>query len=121
MDIYACCGVHIVAYPVNTAAPQFVTHGLSNIDTLKKSAGIWSPTTRFRKFLDVTHWSAADYALGKSTAVGYTVGAKLDYSEEKYKTNFEIWREIITLQFEHKNIESSQPTLDLTPVGSETL
>ena len=45
---------------------------------------------------------------------------KSDYSEEKYKTYFEIWMENYKLQFKRENIERSRPPLYLTPVGTKT-
>ena len=45
--------------------------------------------------------------------------AKNQYSEEKYKTDFEVWMENSKLQFERENIESVQPPLDSTPVGAK--
>ena len=54
---------------------------------------------------DVTHWSTIDHAVGKGAAFEDSVGYKLDYSEENYKTDFEIWMENSKLQFKHKNVE----------------
>ena len=45
---------------------------------------------------------------------------KSDYSEEKYKTYFEIWMESYKLQFKRENIERSRPPLYLAPVGTKT-
>ena len=101
-------------------AAQFVNNGLSAVDALNKSYGIWIPATRIRRSPDVTHWSVADHAIGKGSAVGEYVGDKSEYSEEKYKIDFEIWMEDFKLQFERRNIERSQPPLDYTPVGAET-
>ena len=88
--LYAHCDVHLVIDPANPVAPKFVTHGFSTIDVLNKGAGIWIPTARTRRYTDVTHWSAGDHTLGQSAAVGYAVGEKIDYIEEKKKTDYEI-------------------------------
>ena len=75
------CEMHIEKYPLNPVTPQLVTHGFSTINALNTGAGIWRPTTRVRRSLDVTHWSSIDHAVGQSAAVGDTVGAKSDYNE----------------------------------------
>ena len=43
------------------------------------------------------------------------------YSEETYKTDFEIWNKDSKLQFKHEYLEIIQPTLDLIPIGAKTL
>ena len=74
-------------------APQFMDHGLSNVDALNKGAGIRSPATRIRRSPDATHWNAADCAVWQRAEVGYAVGTKSDYSEEKYKMIFKFgWK-----------------------------
>ena len=88
-------------------APQFVNHGLSANNTLDKSACIWISDTRIRRSTDIIHWRAAYHAVGKRQVVGYAVGDKSYYSEEKYKTGFEIWMKNFKLQFEDKDIERS--------------
>ena len=70
---------------------------------------------------DVTHWSTADNDTGQGAAVADAVGDKSDYSEENYKTGFEIWMENSKLQFERENNERSLPPLDLTPAGAKKL
>ena len=80
--------MHLATDPVNPVALQFMTQGFSIIDALNKGSRIWSPTTRVRSLLDVSHWSEADHNVGQITVVGDTMGAKSDYSEENYKTNF---------------------------------
>ena len=54
-DIYARCGMHLKIDPINHVTPQFVTHGLSTIDTPNKYAGVWIPGTRFRMPQDDAH------------------------------------------------------------------
>ena len=70
----------------------------STVDALDKYAGIWGPTTRVRRSIDVAHWSAMDNVFGESTVVGYAVRSKSDYN---YKTDFEILRE--NQEFELQN------------------
>ena len=106
-----CCRVNLAIESVNPVVPQFVNHELSIVNALNKSAGIWSPVTRFRRSPDVTHWRASDHTVGQEVAVGDAVGEKSDYCEEKYKTDFEIWMENSKLQFGCKNIEWSRPPL----------
>ena len=64
------------------------------------------------------HWNTADHYVGQSATVRDDVSTKSYYSEEKYKTDFEIRRG--NIQFEHKKIEISQPHLDSTTVDSKT-
>ena len=44
----------------------------------------------------------------------------VDYRKENYKTDFESWNINYKLQIELENIETSQPTLHLYPVGAKT-
>ena len=95
-----------------------MTRGFSTIDTLNKGAGVWIPGTRVRSPPDYAHWNTADHYVGQSTNVRDAVSTKSYYSEEKYKTDFEIWRG--NIQFEREKIEISQPPLDSTPVDAKT-
>ena len=56
-DLYAHCGMHFTTDHVNPVTPKFVDHGLSTTDTIKTGTGIWSPTSRASRSLDVDHWS----------------------------------------------------------------
>ena len=93
-DLYTHCRVNLATYPANLVAPQFVNHGFSTVNTLNKGSRICIPATRARSLLNISHWSAEYHAVGKRAAVGNTMGAKSYYSEENYKTDFEIWRKI---------------------------
>ena len=104
--------------PVNPMTLQFVDHGFSTVDTLHKGSGIWSPAYIFIRPSDVAHCNTPDNNVGKSISVEGAVSAKSDYSVEKYKTDFEIWRE--NIRFERQNIARSQPPLDSTTVGVKT-
>ena len=117
--LYACCGVHLSTDTSNPMAPQLFNHSLSAANALNKGAEIWIPATRIRNLPVVTHWSAAGRTVGKSAAVGDTVGKKSHYSEENYKSDFKIWMGDSKLQFERKNIERGQPTLYSTPFGAK--
>ena len=75
---------------VNPVVPQFVNNGISDINALNESAGIWNPNTIIRRLPDVTHGSMAYHSVGQVPAVKDTVVEKSDYSEEDYKTNFEM-------------------------------
>ena len=70
---------------VNTMAPQFLNHGLSAVDVLNKSVGIWSPATRIRRSPYVTHWSTADNTVLQVSDVGDAMGNKSDYSKKTIK------------------------------------
>ena len=89
-DINTRCKVNLTAESVNPMAPQFVNHDLSAVDALDESAGNWILATIIIRSPDITHWSAADKNLGQGVAVEVAVVDKSDYSEENYKTDFEI-------------------------------
>ena len=97
--------------------PQVMTCGFSTINKLNKGASIWSLNTRVTMPLNITNCSKTDHAVGQSASIGDSVGAKLDYIEENYRTGFVIWSGNRKLQFDLKNIEKSQPPLQSTPVG----
>ena len=109
--------MNVVTNSIQPTGSQFVIHGLHNIHTLDENSGICIPTTRIIMTPNITHTSASECDLGQGIAVVDTVG---DYREETYKTDFEIWNKNPKLQSEHKHIETSQPLLDLTPVGAKT-
>ena len=73
-DFYTRCRVNLSTYYVNPVATQFVNHGLSAINTLNKSSGIWIPATRIIRSPDATHWSAADHAVGQGASDGDAMG-----------------------------------------------
>ena len=79
---------------VNPVSPNFVNTELSTVDILNESAAIWSLATRIRRSTDFTQWSTENNTVGKGATAGDYVGDKRDYSEESYKTNFEVWMEI---------------------------
>ena len=106
-DLYMPCRVNLKTDSVNPVATKFVNHGISAVDTSYKSARIWSPATITTMSPDITHWRAAKHYVGYGSEVGDVVYDKSDYSEENYKTDFEIWIENFKLQFERKNIERS--------------
>ena len=54
-DLYTQCRVNLATESVNPVAPQFVNHGLSAVNTLNKSAGIWIPATIIIRSPDITH------------------------------------------------------------------
>ena len=54
-DIYARCNMHLAMDPFNPVIPQFVTHGLSTVNTLNKGTGVWIPGTRSRMPQDDAH------------------------------------------------------------------
>ena len=83
----------------HTVAPQFVSHGIPNIDTLDKNCRIWSPATRIIRAPNITHQSASTYAVGQGTSVG---DADADNIKGNYKTDFGIWNKNYKLQNEHK-------------------
>ena len=93
-------------------APQFMNHGISDVNALNKSSGIWIPATRNISFIDANYWSVVGHFVGQGAAIRDAVINKSYYSEENYKTDFEILMEDSKLQFYHKNIERSQPPLD---------
>ena len=68
-DINTQFMVNLATESVNSVAPQFVNCGLSDIDALNKVAGVWIPSTRIRRYTDVTPWIAADNTVGKVEAV----------------------------------------------------
>ena len=117
-DLYACCGVNFATDTVNSMAPQFLNHWLFAVDALNKGAGVWIPATRIIGSPDINHWITADHAVGQISAVGDAVGKKSDYSEENYKTDFEIWMENYKLQFDRENVERSRLLLESSPVGA---
>ena len=104
-DIYTRCRLNLATESVNPVAPQLMNHGLSAVDELNKISGIWIPDTRIIRSRDITHWSGTDHAVGQGVLVVEAVDDKSDYSEENYKTDFEIWMENSKLQFKHKNVE----------------
>ena len=67
--------MHLVADPINSMTPQFVDLGFSNVDSLDKGAGLWTPATRFGRPTGVARWSALDHVFGETTAVGDAVSA----------------------------------------------
>ena len=91
-------------------------HRIPAIDTLDENCGIIIPDARIRKRPNINHRSASENAV-EGALIRYAVA---DYRKENYKTDFEIWNENSKLQSEHKNIEMSQPPLDLIPVGTKT-
>ena len=64
--------------------------------------------------MNTTHGSASKHVVGQWIAVGLVVGY---YRRENYKTDCEFVHKDSKLQSERKNVELSQPILDLTPVG----
>ena len=74
--LYKCFRVNLTTESVNTVAPQFVNNGLSIINTLNKSAGIWIPANRVKRSPDFTHCSTEDNTERKKAAVGDAVGEK---------------------------------------------
>ena len=85
-----------MADTVNIPELQFMDLGLSTINLLDKGTSRWTPTTRFGRPTDVSHWSVSDHIFGKNTSVGDAVSANSDYN---YKTDSEIWRK--NQKFEH--------------------
>ena len=79
--------MNVATESVQSMGPQFLIHGLPNIDTLDENSGIWSSTARIRRTPNITHGSASNRAVGQGTEVGDTVG---DYREESFKTDFEV-------------------------------
>ena len=73
-----------------------------------------TPTTRIRRLMGGTHWSAPYYVFGEATAVG--ISATKSEKIYSYKTDFEIWRE--NQDFRHQNISMSQPPFYSTPIGT---
>ena len=53
-----------MADPINSMTPQFVDLGFSNVDSLDKGAGLWTPTTVVLGSADVAHWIAPDHIFG---------------------------------------------------------
>ena len=98
-----------------------MNHGLFYVNALNKSKGICIPATIIIGSPDITHWSAADHALGKVASVGDAVGVKSDYNEETIKTIFKFEWEIPNFNSSSKSIERSQTPLDSTHFGSKTL
>ena len=64
---------------------QLVSHGIPTIDTLDENYGIWIPTNRIKKILNITHRSASEDVVGKGTTLGDVFS---DYRKENYKTDF---------------------------------
>ena len=89
-DLYTHCRVNLTTEFINLLEPQLVNHELSDVDTLNKSAGIWSPATIIRRLPDVTHSGTADHDIVQVAAVGDSVGDKSEFSKENYKNDFEI-------------------------------
>ena len=104
-----------MADTVNIPELQFVDLGLSTINVLDKGTSRWTPTTRFGRPTDVSHWSTPNHIFGKNTVVGDAVRAKSYYN---YKTGFENWRK--NQEFERQNNARSRPPLDLTTVVAKT-
>ena len=75
---------------VQNQTPQLIDLRFSTINSLNESSGIITPTTRIRRPMDGSHWSAPDHVLGEATAVGISV-AKSDH-DYSYKTEFQIWK-----------------------------
>ena len=70
------CRMNLVADPVNITAPQFVDLRLLTINTLDKSASLWTPTTRLGMRTDATHGIMLDHIVEKVTVVREKVSKK---------------------------------------------
>ena len=86
--LYTLCRANLATESFDPVEPTFVNHGIYDVITLNKNAGIWIPSTRIRRSQDTTNRRAADHNVGQGSAVGDAVGNKSDYSKENYETNF---------------------------------
>ena len=55
---------------VGTEAPNFLNLGLPAVNASDEFNTFGTPTTRFRRPLDVNHWYVPDHVFGEVTAVG---------------------------------------------------
>ena len=79
---------------------------------------MWIPaTSAIRRTPNTTHGSAPGHVVGQVTEVG---GEVVNCREENYQNYFEIARKNSKLESERENILTSQPPLDLTPIGVKT-
>ena len=106
-DIYMQCRVNLATESINLMVPKFVNHGISTVESLNKSVGVWSPVTIIKSSPNITHLIVVDNSIGQKASAGEVVGEKSDHIKENYKTDFEIWIENSKLQFRRKNIERS--------------
>ena len=115
-DLYLRCRMKFLSNVVQTEAPPFVDLGIPSINTLNESGVLGTPVTRIRRPTDGSHCTTPDNFFGEETEVGMSA-AKLDH-EYIYKTDFEIWKE--NQEFGRQNISMSQPSLESTPIGTNT-
>ena len=106
-DIYMQCRVNLATESINLMVPKFVNHGISTVESLNKSVGVWSPVTIIKSSPNITHLIVVYNSIGQKASAGEVVGEKSDHIKENYKTDFEIWIENSKLQFRRKNIERS--------------
>ena len=73
---------------------------------MNNGASLLSPSTRFRRPMDVAHWRFLDHVVGESTEVEDAVSTESEYN---YETDFGLWRE--NQQFDFQTIAKSGPPL----------
>ena len=61
--------MNLAADPINILASQLLDLGLLAINTLDKSASLWTPTNRVGTPMDIDHGSAHDHIFEKVTVV----------------------------------------------------
>ena len=116
-DIYLRCWLNFTCDAVLNERPNFMSLGISAVHTSNELLSFSIPATRIGRPIYGSNWLHPGHIIGEVTA-DRMIGKR---SEQNYssKNYFEIRRK--TKNFEQQNISASQPPLDSTPFGTNTI
>ena len=115
-DVYAHSRMNFGSDTVLSKSPKFMNFGLSSVKTTGELGYVFVPTTRVRRPTNGSNYIPPSHAISEATVDRASKAkAKNHYN---FKSDFETRREI--QDFGRQNDPMSRPTLDLTPLGTNT-
>ena len=104
---------------VISESPNLMDFGLSYVNTTDELGSVFVPTTRIGSLTDVSNWLPPGHDISETT-VDRVRGTK-ENNHYNYKSEFETSREkMVDQYFGRQNDPMSRPTLDSTPLGTNT-
>ena len=115
-DVNSRCRMNFGSDAVFTESPNFVNMGIAFVHTSDELGSIFIPATRIGPPTDGSNWLLSSHSIGEVTVdrVSRTASEK-DYNA---KTDLETRRG--NQDFGRQNNSMSRPTLDSTPLGTNT-
>ena len=118
-DIYLSCRMNLTRNTVLAKSPNFMNLGLSSVHTLDELRSVFITTTRIIMLAYGSNWLPPGHRIGKVTAdrVIRTQPEKNYNPKSYFETNK---GGVVNQDFGRQNNSMSRPTLDSTPLGTNT-